>query len=194
MTVNDFITNVIGNILQEFSPAALLAVILINLATEMVERMRHHEKHGNPVRETGAFIAVMAVMTGWAFVALAIPVGIGRVQALNLASGWLLASGMVLYLLGTLPLGYLMLGLLLGAQEHDVLDRIVLERQRTPGYVYAALFKTGIVMIALALLVFPVLNDILSGLSADRITLMRYAIVSLLLTDTACYGWVLVAG
>ena len=189
--MNDFITNVIGNILQEFSPAALVAVILINLATEVNRHFRHKEKH-NVARETGAFVAVMAVMTAWAFVALAIPVGFGRVQELNLASAWLLAIGMVLYLVGALPLGYLMLGLLLGAQENDLLERHTLVRQRTPGYVYAGLFKIGIVMLVLALLVFPALNSILPGISADRTTLMRYAVVVLLLADTVCYGWVLV--
>lgn len=190
--MNDFINNVIGSILEGFSPATLVAVILVNFVIEIVQRIRKKERHGSLVRETGAFIAVMAVMTAWAFLSLAIPVGIARIQELNLASPWLLAAGLLLYLAGGLPLGYLMLGLLLGAQETSILDRRELARQRTPAYVYASLFKIGVLAIALALLAFPALSDLLPGISAGRAVLLRYAIVALLLADTVCYGWVLV--
>ena len=191
--MNDFLTDVVGNILQEFSPAALVAVILVNLVSEAIQRIRSKGKHGNPVRETGAFIAVMAVMTAWAFLALAIPVGISRARELSLAPAWTFAIGLILYALAALPLGYLMLGLLLGAQEGDLLDRRELVRTRTPVYVYASLAKVAIVVLALALIAFPALSDILPGATADRATLLRYTVVALLLADTACFGWVLVA-
>jgi hypothetical protein len=190
--MNDFVAEVVVNVLQQFSPAALLAVIVVNLVIELIQRGRRTERH-SPVRESGAFAAVMAVMTAWAFIALALPVGVARVENLNTASPWLLVIGLVLYVAGALPLGYVMLGFLLGAQETSLLDRHELARRRTPTYVYAGLFKIGLVGIALALLAFPALSSILPYATADRAALMRTTVVALLLADTACFGWVLVA-
>ena len=64
---------------------------------------------------------------------------------------------MFLYLIIALPLGYVMLGFLLGAQGGNLLDRRDLVRSRTPIYVYASLFKIGVVLIALAFIAFPAL-------------------------------------
>ena len=188
--MNDFLADVVANVLQQFSPAALLAVIVVNLVTGLIRR--RPEPH-SPVRESAAFAAVMAVMTAWAFIALALPVGVARVENLNTASPWLLVIGLLLYLAGALPLGYVMLSFLLGAEETSLLDRRELARRRTPTYIYVALFKIGIVGIALALLAFPALSGILPYATADRAALLRTTVVALLLADTVCYGWVLVA-
>ncbi len=190
--MDHFISDVVANILEDFSPAALAAVLLINLGSEVVARIRNPNHRGHLLQETLAFMAVMAVMTAWAFGALAIPVGVARVRDLNLASAWSFVIGLFLYLLIGLPLGYAMLGFLLGAQGGSLLDRHELVRSRSPIYVYAALFKIGVVLIALAFIAFPALATILPGATADRSALMRYTVVALLLADTACYGWVLV--
>ncbi len=191
--MNQFLSDVVTNILEQFTPAALLAVILINLFTELIERIRKPERHSHLVRETLAFFAAMAVMTGWAFIALAFPVGVARVQNLNAASAWLFLVGLLLYLVGAFPLGLVMLELLFGAQEINPLDRHDLARRRRPIYVHAYLFKVGVALISLALMAFPALAAILPGAPVDRTVLMRYTVVALLLADTACYGWVLVA-
>jgi hypothetical protein len=191
--MNDFAAEVVANILQQFSPAALLAIIVINLFTEVLKRIRTPERHTHLVRETLAFCAAMAVMTGWAFFALALPVGVAQVENLNAASAWLFLIGLLLYLVGAFPLGWAMLELLFGAQETNLLDRHELARRRRPVFVYAYLFKVGIALIALALMAFPALAAILPGAPVDRIVLMRYTVVALLLADTVCYGWVLVA-
>lgn len=190
--MDHFISDVIANVLQDFSPSALVAVLLINLGSEIVMRIRNPQHRGHLLKETIAFMAVMAIMTAWAFLALATPVGIARVRDLNLAPAWSFVIGLILYLAVGLPLGYAMLGFLLGAQGGSLLDRRDLVRSRTPVYVYAALFKIGIVLIALAFIAFPALAAILPGATADRAVLMRYTVVALLLADTACYGWVLV--
>jgi hypothetical protein len=190
--MNHFISDVVANVLQDFSPAALVAVLLINLGAEIITRIRHPQHRGHLVKETLAFMAVMAVMTAWAFLALAIPVGIARARDLNLAPAWSFVIGLFLYLIIALPLGYVMLGFLLGAQGGNLLDRRDLVRSRTPIYVYASLFKIGVVLIALAFIAFPALAGILPGATADRAVLMRYTVVALLLADTVCYGWVLV--
>lgn len=191
--MNDFISDVVANILQDFSPAALVAVLLINLGAEIIMRIRNPQHRGHLLKETLAFMAVMAIMTAWAFLALAIPVGVARVGDLSLAPVWAFVIGLTLYLAGALPCGYVMLGLLLGAQEMHFLERHDLTRRRAPIYVYASLFKIGVVLIALAFIAFPALAGILPGATADRAALMRYTVVSLLLADTACFGWVLVA-
>ena len=191
--MNDFFTAVVSNIVQEFSPAALIAVLLVNLVTELIQRIRRGEKAGSLVRETVAFVGVIAIMTGWALLALGLPIGLGRVAGLNQAPVWTFVAGVILYLLAALPLGYLMLGLLLGAQQTDFLSRRELSRRRTPVYVYASLFKIGFSVIAISLAAIPVLGGMLGGFGADRAALMRFTLVMLLLADTACYGWVLVA-
>ncbi len=190
--MDHFISDVVANVLQDFSPAALVAVLLIKLGSEIIARLRNPQHRGHLLKETLAFMAVLAVMTAWAFLALAIPVGVGRVRDLALAPAWSFVIGLFLYLLIGLPLGYVMLGFLLGAQGGSLLDRRDLVRSRTPVYVYAALFKIGVVLIALAFIAFPALAAILPGAPADRAVLMRYTVVALLLADTACYGWVLV--
>lgn len=190
--MDHFISDVVANILQDFSPAALVAVLLINGLKELIALVRKKPTGGNFWRETLAFMAVMAVMTAWAFFALAAPVGVARAGDLNLAPVWSFVIGLLLYLLIGLPLGYVMLGFLLGAQGGSLLDRRDLVRTRAPIYVYAALFKIGVVLIALAFIAFPALAAILPGATADRAVLMRYTVVALLLADTACYGWVLV--
>lgn len=190
--MDHFISDVVANVLQDFSPAALVAVILVNLGSEIITRVRNPKHRSNLLKETLAFMAVMAIMTAWAFVALAIPVGVARVRDLNLAPVWSFVIGLVLYLLIALPLGYAMLGLLLGADESNLLDRRALVRARTPIYVYATLFKIGIVLITLAFIAFPALAAILPGATADRAVLLRYIVVALLLADTACFGWILV--
>lgn len=190
--MDHFISDVIANVLEDFSPAALVAVLLINLGSELFARIRNPKHRGHLLKETIAFMGVMAVMTAWAFLSLAIPVGVARVRDLNLAPAWSFVIGLCLYLLIALPLGYAMLGFLLGAQGGSLLDRRDLVRSRTPVYVYAALFKIGVALIALAFIAFPALAAILPGATADRAMLMRYTVVALLLADTACYGWVLV--
>jgi len=190
--MNDFVSDVVANILEQFSPAALVAVLLINLGSEIVARIRNPRHQGHLLKETLGFMAVMAVMTAWAFLALAIPVGVARVGDLNLAPAWSFVIGLALYLAVALPLGYAMLGFLLGAQGGDLFDRHELLRSRVPVYVYAALFKIGVVLIALAFIAFPALAAILPGATADRAALMRTTVVALLLADTVCYGWVLV--
>jgi len=190
--VNGFIADVVSNVLQEFSPAALVAVILVNLVVELIHRIREPARRGHLLRETLAFCAVMAVMTAWAFIALALPVGVARVENLNTASPWLIFIGLLLYMAGAFPLGLVTFELLLASQERDPLTRHERARRRRPVYVYAYLFKVGVALIALAMMAFPALAAILPSAPTNPAVLLQYTVVALLLADTACYGWVLV--
>ena len=58
--MNHFISDVVANVLQDFSPAALVAVLLINLGAEIIMRIRNPQHRGHLVKETLAFMAVMA--------------------------------------------------------------------------------------------------------------------------------------
>jgi hypothetical protein len=191
--VNQFITDVVSNVLQQFSPAALVAVILVNLVVELIQRIRRPARRGHALRETLAFCAVMAVMTAWAFIALAAPVGVARIENLNAASPWLILIGLLIYLAGAFPLGLAMFELLLAAQCGDSLARHEQARRRRPTFVFAYLFKVGVAAIAMALLVFPALAAILPGAPAVPALLLQYTVVAFLLADTVCYGWILVA-
>ena len=141
--MDDLLIKVIVEILNDFTPISLVAVILGNLFTELIKGWRGRQQQSRPVRETLAFLAVMAMMTGWAFLAVAIPLGMAGVARLAAAPAWLLTASLLLYLLIAFPLGYVMLGLLLNAQESTPLDRHELARRNTPFYVYGALVKLG---------------------------------------------------
>ncbi|MFZ1465573.1 MAG: hypothetical protein WAV60_16120 [Anaerolineae bacterium] len=183
---------VIVEILNDFTPISLVAVILGNLFTELIKGWRGRQQQSRPVRETLAFLAVMAMMTGWAFLAVAIPLGMAGVARLAAAPAWLLTASLLLYLLIAFPLGYVMLGLLLNAQESTPLDRHELARRNTPFYVYGALVKLGVVLATAALFIFPSLSVALAGLDANAAALLRFALTAFLLVDTISYGWILI--
>lgn len=190
--MDDLLIKVIAEILNDFTPISLVAVILANLLTEMIKQWRGLPQQSRPVRETLAFLAAMAVMTGWAFLAVAIPLGIAGVADLAQAPHWLLAVSLLLYLLIAFPLGYVMLGLILNAQESNPLSRHELARRTTPFYVYGAMVKLGVALVVFALLIFPPLSTTLTGLRADVAALLRYTLTAFLLVDTISYGWILI--
>ena len=190
--MDDLLIKVIVEILNDFTPISLVAVILGNLLTELIKQWSDRPRKGRPVRETLAFLAVMAMMTGWAFLAVAIPLGMAGVARLAAAPAWLLTASLLLYLLIAFPLGYVMLGLLLNAQESTPLDRHELARRNTPFYVYGALVKLGVVLATAALFIFPSLSVALAGLDANAAALLRFALTAFLLVDTISYGWILI--
>ncbi|MGB3217116.1 MAG: hypothetical protein WBD79_06920 [Anaerolineae bacterium] len=190
--MDDLLIKVIVEILNDFTPISLVAVILGNLFTELIKGWRGRQQQSRPVRETLAFLAVMAMMTGWAFLAVAIPLGMAGVARLAAAPAWLLTASLLLYLLIAFPLGYVMLGLLLNAQESTPLDRHELARRNTPFYVYGALVKLGVVLATAALFIFPSLSVALAGLDANAAALLRFALTAFLLVDTISYGWILI--
>ena len=190
--MDDLLIKVIVEILNDFTPISLVAVILGNLFTELIKGWRGRQQQSRPVRETLAFLAVMAMMTGWAFLAVAIPLGMAGVARLAAAPAWLLTASLLLYLLIAFPLGYVMLGLLLNAQESTPLDRHELARRNTPFYVYGALVKLGVVLATAALFIFPSLSVALAGFDANAAALLRFALTAFLLVDTISYGWILI--
>ena len=190
--MDDLLIKVIVEILNDFTPISLVAVILGNLFTELIKGWRGRQQQSRPVRETLAFLAVMAMMTGWAFLAVAIPLGMAGVARLAAAPAWLLTASLLLYLLIAFPLGYVMLGLLLNAQESTPLDRHELARRNTPFYVYGALVKLGVVLATAALFIFPSLSVALAGFDANVAALLRFALTAFLLVDTISYGWILI--
>ena len=186
--MDDLLIKVIVEILNDFTPISLVAVILGNLLTELIKQWSDRPRKGRPVRETLAFLAVIAVMTGWAFLAVAIPLGMAGVARLAAAPAWLLTASLLLYLLIAFPLGYVMLGLLLNAQESTPLDRHELARRNTPFYVYGALVKLGVVLATAALF----MSVALAGFDANVAALLRFALTAFLLVDTISYGWILI--
>ena len=60
--MDDLLIKVIVEILNDFTPISLVAVILGNLFTELIKGWRGRQQQSRPVRETLAFLAVMAMM------------------------------------------------------------------------------------------------------------------------------------